>query len=286
MLAYLPSPDRSVWHLGPLPIRAYALFILIGIVVAMWLGERRYQARGGEPGVITDLAIWMVPFGVVGGRVYHVITTPEKYFGAGGHPLEALQIWHGGLGIWGAITLGGLGGLIGARRRGLSLGPIADALAPGIVLAQAIGRLGNWFNNELYGAATTLPWGLRVHEWDAATGQAVRDAAGNAVLLPGAYHPTFLYELLWNVGVCLVLLRVDRHRRPVAWQIFALYVALYTAGRFWIEMLRVDEAHHVLGLRLNVWTALVVFVGAVGAFVLVGRRASETASVVSEAADR
>jgi prolipoprotein diacylglyceryl transferase len=263
MLAAIPSPDQGVWHLGPIPIRAYAFWILAGIGVAIWLGERRWQARGGRPGLVIDTAAWMVPFGVIGGRVYHVLTSWSQYFGPGGDPVRALKIWEGGLGIWGAVALGGVGAWIGARRHGVALPPLADAIAPGIVLAQAMGRLGNWFNNELYGSPTTLPWGLQVHEWDDAAGRALVGADGVPLLRPGLYHPTFLYELLWDVGVCLVLLWIDRRWKPGHGRLFALYVALYTVGRTWIELLRIDPAPQVLGLRLNVWTSIVVFTGAV-----------------------
>ncbi len=278
--ASIPSPTQSVWHLGPVPIRAYALCILVGIVVAIWLGERRYQARGGRAGAITDLSVWMVPFGVIGGRVYHVITSPEAYFGSGGRPLHAFAVWEGGLGIWGAVTLGALGAWIGARRAGLLLPPIADSIAPGIVLAQAIGRLGNWFNNELYGSATTLPWGLQVHQFDQAAGRALTGADGAPLLQPGLYHPTFLYELLWNLGVCLVLLWADRRWRFGHGRLFALYVLLYTCGRFWIELLRTDEAHHVLGLRLNVWTSVVVGSAALVHLLVTARRRGDREIVV------
>ena len=149
LLAYLPSPDRGVWMLGPVPIRAYALCIIAGIVVAVLWGERRFVARGGEPGVVTDVAVYAVPFGLIGGRLYHVATDWQTYFGPEGNPIDALKIWHGGLGIWGAVALGAVGAWIGCRRRGVPLPFFADAVAPGIVTAQAIGRLGNWFNQEL-----------------------------------------------------------------------------------------------------------------------------------------
>ena len=259
--ASLPSPTQGVWQLGPLPIRAYALCILLGIVVAIWLGDRRWQARGGRPGTIGDVAAWAVPFGIVGGRLYHVMTSWQPYFGRGGHPIEALYIWQGGLGIWGAVTLGGVGAYIAARRAGVLMPPLADALAPGIVLAQAIGRFGNWFNNELYGGPTTLPWGLQIHQWDQATGQAVRGPDGKAVVL-GTFHPTFLYESLWDVGVAGVLIWADRRFRIGHGRVFALYVLLYTIGRFWIEALRVDPANRILGLRLNLWTSALVGLGA------------------------
>ncbi len=278
--AVLPSPTQGVWQLGPLPIRAYALAILAGIVVAIWLGDRRWRARGGQPGLVGDIAAWAVPFGIVGGRLYHVATSWQPYFGPGGRPVEALYVWQGGLGIWGAVALGTVGAWIGARRAGVLLPPLADALAPGVVIAQAIGRLGNWFNNELYGSATTLPWGLRIHEWDNATGQAVRGADGRPVVL-GTFHPTFLYEALWNLGVAAVLIWADRRFRIGHGRVFALYVLLYTVGRFWIEALRVDPANEVFGLRLNLWTSVIVGLGALVYLVLSARlRPGRETSVV------
>jgi prolipoprotein diacylglyceryl transferase len=257
--AYIPSPDRGVWHLGPLPIRAYALCIIAGIVVAVWLGDRRWIARGGRAGQIGDIAIWAVPFGIVGGRLYHVITDNGNYFGAGKDPVTALYIWQGGLGIWGAIALGGVGAYIGARREGVLFPPLADALAPGIALAQAIGRWGNYFNQELFGKPTTLPWGLKI------------DAAHRP---PGyeqyaTFHPTYLYESIWDVGVAVLVIWADRRFRLGHGRAFALYVAAYCAGRGWIEYLRIDpvEADDVFGLRLNVWTSIVLFLLSVGYFV-------------------
>ena len=201
-LAYLPSPDRGVWMLGPVPIRAYALCIIAGIVVAVLWGERRFVARGGEPGTVTDVAVFAVPFGLVGGRLYHVLTDWQTYFGPGGNPVDALRIWNGGLGIWGAVALGAVGAWIGCRRRGVPLPFFADAVAPCIVTAQAIGRLGNWFNQELYGGPTTLPWGLEIYRRvDPATGRP--DALNGVAVDPtpvAIVHPTFLYELLWNLA--------------------------------------------------------------------------------------
>jgi len=257
-LAYLPSPSQGVWHVGPVPIRAYALCIIAGIIVAIWVGERRFVARGGRSGTVADVAIWAVPFGIVGGRLYHVVTSWEPYFGRGGDPVRALYIWQGGLGIWGAVLLGGVGAWIGCRRRGISLPVFADALAPGIALAQAVGRWGNWFNQELYGRPTTLPWALEI------------DPAHRPSETPdlATYHPAFLYESLWNIGVAILVVLADRRFRLGHGRAFALYVAAYAVGRSWIEYLRVDEAHILLGLRLNDWTALVVFFGAVTYFVV------------------
>ena len=257
----LPSPTQGVWQLGPLPVRAYALCILLGIIAAIWLTDRRWRARGGRPGTVGDIAAWAVPFGIVGGRLYHVITSWQPYFGPGGHPVEALYIWQGGLGVWGAIALGGVGAWIGARRAGVLLPPFAEAAAPGIVLAQGIGRLGNWFNNELYGGPTTLPWGLKIYQWDSAAGHAVRGPDGRPLVL-GTFHPTFLYELLWDVGIAVALILLGRRFRFGHGRLFALYVLLYTIGRFWIEALRVDPANRILGLRLNLWTSVLVGLGA------------------------
>ena len=251
--ASIPSPDQGVWSLGPLPIRAYALLIVLGIVVAVWWGNRRYVARGGEPSVITDVAIWAVPFGIVGGRLYHVISDNQLYFGPDGAGwVAALRIWDGGLGIWGAVAFGALGAWIGARRAGVLLPPVGDAIAPGIVVAQAIGRWGNWFNQELFGAPTDVPWGLEI--------DVIHRPAGYEQF--ATFHPTFLYESLWLVGVALVLVWADRRFQMGHGRVFALYVLLYCSGRIWIEALRIDSANTVLGLRLNVWTALLVGIGA------------------------
>ncbi|MGH3321634.1 MAG: prolipoprotein diacylglyceryl transferase [Streptosporangiaceae bacterium] len=252
LLAFIPSPPVGTWHLGPIPIRAYALCIILGVVVAVWVSERRWIARGGSPGVIADIATWAVPFGLVGARLYHVITDYELYFGPGRNPLGVFYIWNGGLGIWGAVALGAVGAWIACRRRGISVLAFADAAAPGVVLAQAIGRWGNWFNQELFGRSTTLPWGLWI------------DPANRPVATPdvATYHPTFLYESLWDVGVAVFVIWADRRFRLGHGRAAAIYAAAYTAGRGWVEALRVDFAHHFLGLRLNDWTSILVFCGA------------------------
>ena len=271
MIASIPSPEQSIWFIGPFPIRAYAMFILAGIVVAVWITQRRLANRGGEPGQALDVAVWAVPFGVVGGRIYHVISSPQAYFGQGGDPVSALYIWQGGLGIWGAVALGTLGAWIGCRRHGVSFLDYADSAAPGVVLAQAIGRLGNYFNNELYGASTDLPWGLEIHCWDQSAGRAITCEGGTTNIL-GTFQPTFLYESLWCLLVALALVLADRAFSLAKGQVFALYGMLYTVGRGGIEMLRTDEANYVFGLRLNVWTSLIVFVGATFAFWRLGKR--------------
>ena len=263
---YFPSPPQGVWHLGPLPIRAYALCIIVGILAALFIGDRRWAARGGERGVIYDIALWAVPFGLVGGRLYHLATDWKTYWGPGGAGFgAALRIWDGGLGIWGAVALGGVGAWIGCRRHGIPLPAFGDALAPGLVLAQAIGRLGNYFNQELYGRETTVPWGLEIfyrrdssgyidpHSLDGvSTGQ-----------VAAVVQPTFLYELIWNVLVFVALIYIDRRFRLGHGRLFAVYVAAYCIGRFCVELLRDDTATHIAGIRINSFTSTFVFIGAV-----------------------
>ena len=253
VLAFIPSPAQGVWNLGPIPVRAYALLIVVGIVIAVWFGGKRYVARGGRPGTITDIAIWAVPFGIVGGRLYHVISDNQLYFGPDGKGLAAaFRIWDGGLGIWGAVALGALGAWIGARRAGVALPPVADAIAPAIALAQAIGRLGNYFNQELFGKPTTVPWALEIDP--------IHRPAGYEQF--ATFQPTFLYESLWLLGMVVVLLWADKRFRMGHGRVFALYVLLYCIGRFWIEGLRIDDANVLFGLRLNEWTSILVGLGA------------------------
>ena len=268
LLAYLPSPSTGVWHLGPFPLRAYALCIILGVVAAVVIGERRWVARGGTRGVVADVATIAVPFGIVGARVYHVITSPAPYLD---DPVRALFVWQGGLGIPGGIAGGFLAAYVLCRRRGVSRTAFADAVAPGVVVAQAIGRLGNWFNQELFGRPTTLPWGLEIDPDNA-----------DAVVGAMAYHPTFLYELLWNLGVAALLIWADRRWRLGGGRVFALYVAAYATGRIWIEALRIDEANSLLGVRLNVVVMTVLLVGAVA--YLVVRRGVGRESIVEFAA--
>ena len=213
VIAYFPSPPQGVWHLGPIPLRAYALFIILGIIAALLIGDRRWEARGGERGVIYDIALWAVPFGLIGGRLYHLATDWRTYFGEGGAgPIAALRIWDGGLGIWGAVALGGVGAWIACRRRGIPLPAFGDAIAPGIVLAQAIGRIGNYFNQELFGRETTMPWGLEIfYRRDPAGFVDVHSLDGVSTgQLAMVVQPTFLYELLWNLLVFAILIFLDR----------------------------------------------------------------------------
>jgi prolipoprotein diacylglyceryl transferase len=260
--ASIPSPDQSVWHLGPIPIRAYALCILIGIFVAMWVGDRRWVARGGRFGLVYDVSIWAVPFGIIGGRIYHVITDWPLYFGPGGSGVAgAIAIWQGGLGIWGAVALGAFGAWIGCRRAGVPLPPFADSVAIGIALAQAIGRLGNWFNQELFGRPTDLPWGLEIDPQNRPAGYEQY----------ATFHPTFLYEALWLVLVAIVVAWADRRWLLGHGRAFALYVAAYCVGRLGVELLRIDPVQQIEGIRLNVFTSIAVFVGAVAYFLISAR---------------
>ncbi|WP_149181572.1 prolipoprotein diacylglyceryl transferase [Streptomyces sp. TRM49041] len=269
-LAYIPSPSTGVINLGPIPLRGYAFCIIIGVFVAVWYGNRRWIARGGTAGTVADIAVWAVPFGLLGGRLYHVVTDYQLYFSEGRNWVDAFKIWEGGLGIWGAVALGAVGAWIGCRRRGIPLPAYADAIAPGIAFAQAIGRWGNWFNQELYGRPTDLPWALEISEG------VNREA--------GLYHPTFLYESLWCVGVAFLVIWADRRFTLGHGRAFALYVAAYCAGRGWIEYMRVDDAHHILGLRLNVWTAMAVFLLAVTYIVLSARMRPGREEIVERAA--
>lgn len=236
-LAYLPSPSQRVWHVGPVPIRSYALCILAGVFTAVWLTGRRWEVRGGRREDIADISIWAVPFGVLGGRLYHVITDPELYFAADKQPIRALYIWDGGLGIPGAVALGAVGAWLGCRRRGIGLADFADAVAPGLALH---------------------------------IDPANRPADSPDVAL---YHPTFLYESLWDLGVMALLLWLDRrhHARLRRGRLFACYVLVYASGRAWIEALRIDHANHFLGLRLNDYVSLILFAGAL-AYLVVTRR--------------
>lgn len=276
LLAYLPSPPQGVWELGPFPLRAYAVCIILGIVVAIWWGEKRWRARGGEAGAILDVAVFAVPFGLIGGRLYHVATDWQKYFGADGNPMDALKIYQGGLGIWGAVFLGAIGAWIACRIYKIPLPALGDAIAPPILLAQAIGRLGNYFNQELYGRETEVPWGLEIY---------LRfDDAGRLDMMNGVssgevqsvVHPTFLYELVWNVAVVVALVYIDRRFRIGHGRLFALYVAGYCFGRFFVELMRDDEATQIAGIRINSFTSALVFLAAI-AYFLFATKGRETA---------
>jgi prolipoprotein diacylglyceryl transferase len=275
---YLPSPTVGALHLGPLAIRGYAVCILLGIVVAVWLTQRRLEVRGGKPGQTLDIATWSVPFGILGGRLYHVITSPDAYFGENGRLIDAVKIWEGGLGIWGAVALGALGAWIGCRKYDVRFLDFADAAAPGVLIAQALGRWGNWFNNEIYGRPSDAPWAVQIHQWDLSAGRAVTDASGDPIVL-GTFQPTFLYESIFCLMLAILLLLLDRQRAFKPGQLFALYIAGYPVFRIVIETMRTDEAKIIFGQRLNVWTSLAVFLLGVGLYAWLGRRPERPGSV-------
>lgn len=257
----IPSPSTGVIYLGPLPLRAYSLFIIIGIFLAIWLGNKRWIARGGKVGQVSDVALFAVPFGIIGGRIYHVATDFEKYFGEGRNPIDALKIWNGGLGIWGAIFFGGIGAWIGCRIYKINLPPFADAIAPGIIFAQAIGRIGNYFNQELFGKPTEVFWGLEISEKNRPQG----------FEMFSTFHPTFLYELIWSVLIGFALIYIDKVYKLGHGRVFALYVSLYSLGRLIVETFRIDESRILFGLRFNIWTSLVVIVGGIVYFIISNR---------------
>ena len=266
LLASIPSPDRAELDIGPLSIHAYGLMLLLGIAACVWLTAARWRRAGGDADLVFQVAVWGVAAGIVGARVYHVATSwdevPDEWWGV-------FAVWEGGLGVWGGIALGTIVGVLVVRRAGESARRFLDAAAPGLLLAQAIGRWGNWWNQELFGKPTERPWALEIDP----------EHRPDDYLDDETFHPTFLYEFLWNLlGVGLLLL-VERRFRIKPPALFALYVAFYTFGRFFIELLRVDPAHELAGLRLNAWVSIVLFVASSAFFVwwqfLRGRRRRE-----------
>ena len=261
LLASIPSPDSGAVDLGPLTIHMYGLTLLAAIGVCIWITGTRWINRGGDWDLIFRCAVWGVGAGIVGARLYHLATSwgevPDQWWGA-------FAIWKGGLGVWGGIAAGCLVGGFIAKRAGADVWLLADCLAPGLLVAQAIGRIGNWWNQELFGKPTGLPWGLEIDP-------------GNALLAgyPDAttFHPAFLYELLWNLfAAALLVYVVERRFHPRPPGLFALYIALYSFGRFWIEFIRVDPANHIFGVRVNTWVSGLVCIAGVVWFVLSQRR--------------
>lgn len=279
VLASIPSPSVSYLQLGPFRVHFYALCILAGMAVCLWLGSRRWKAAGGTPERVFDVAMWAIPAGIVGARAYHVlITDPGSYFGPNvADPWAFLKIWEGGIGIMGAVSVGALGAWYGCRRYGINFPAFADAVAPGILLAQAFGRWGNWFNQELFGKPTTLPWGLEI---SASSGNFPSQYPAGTL-----FHPTFLYESLWNLLGVALLLWLGRKGVLKLGQTLWLYVFYYGVGRLFIEMfLRIDTSEMLWGVRIHVWTALLlVLLGAAG-FVVAGRRAAAKAAAGIEPA--
>jgi prolipoprotein diacylglyceryl transferase len=264
IITSIPSPDVSYIEIGPLRIYFYALFILTGILLAMLLTESRLKSRGVEAGVALDVSFWAIPFGILGARFFHVITHPNDYFFEGADLLAPFRIWEGGLAIYGALIFGALGAYIGSRRSGIKFTSYLDAVAPGILLAQALGRWGNYFNNELFGQPTNLPWGLEIPS---------SNPAYPAGLPEGVlFHPTFLYESIWSlVGVAL-LLAADR-RFNLRWgRMMGLYLIYYSVGRIWVEAIRIDPSEIILGLRINIWSAIAGIAVGLAVMIIQSRR--------------
>jgi phosphatidylglycerol---prolipoprotein diacylglyceryl transferase len=252
LLAFIPSPESGAIRIGSLQLRAYGLMIALGVIAAVWLTGRRIVERGiGKAEDASAIALWAVPAGIIGARIYHVITDPQLFQGQW---YKVFYVWEGGLGIWGGIGLGVAVGLWVGHRRGLPMLPLLDAAAPALALAQAIGRWGNYWNQELFGRPTTLPWGLEIDIQNRPDGYTQY----------ATFHPTFLYESLWNLALCGVLLLIDRRHRLRPGRLFVVYVAGYTFARFFIERVRIDTANKILGLRVNEWVSAIIFLAAAG----------------------
>jgi prolipoprotein diacylglyceryl transferase len=271
--AFLPSPSRAVWHLGPVPVRAYAICIVLGVLIALLVADRRYRRIGGQAGLILDVATLAVPFGLIGARAYSVITNYQLYVGHRHDWTDILRIWDGGIGIPGAVAAGALGAWIACRRAGVAFAPVAGAAAPGLAFGQAVGRWGNWFDQQLYGRPTTLPWGVEI-----APEQRVRGYENFAT-----FQPAFLYESIWDVFVGLLVIYAVRRFLLTGDRAFALYAGAYAIGGFLIQSLRIDPSHHVLGLRVNQLVLAVVFAAAV-AYLYLTRRKRGPDNIVAVAA--
>lgn len=277
-LAYIPSPTISQFSIGPVTIHIYALCILMGIVLAVWITTTRWKKLGGNFDQVLDITLVSVPAGIIGARLYHIITTPERFFGPDGDWAEMFRIWNGGLGIWGGVLFGALAAWAWCRHKHYPMALLADAIAPSLLVAQAVGRLGNWFNQELYGAPTTLPWGLKLNMEGTAIGHSEQCYDGATCPSGTLFHPTFLYEMIWNlIGAAIIVYIGSKAMKKLkAGSLFAVYIMWYTLGRTWIESLRIDYAHEFLGVRINVWVSMAVFVLGAVSFIVVQQMGKET----------
>ena len=264
ILTSIPSPDISFIELGPLRIHFYALFILTGIILALLLTEARLRSRGAESGIALDISLWAIPFGILGGRFFHVITHPNDYFFAGADLLAVFRIWEGGLAIYGALIFGSLGAYIGARQAGIRFLSYLDAVAPGVLLAQAVGRWGNYFNNELFGLPTDLPWGLEISSSNPAYPAGLPDGV--------LFHPTFLYESIWSLAGVALLLAVDKKFNLRWGKMIGLYLVYYSIGRIWVEAIRIDPSEILPGLRINIWSAIAGILVGLAILIIQSRR--------------
>ncbi|MBV9380413.1 MAG: prolipoprotein diacylglyceryl transferase [Streptosporangiaceae bacterium] len=274
---HIPSPPANDFHIGPLAVHYYALGYLIGITFAVLITRRRWRAMGGDPDVVNDVALWCVPAGIIGGRIYFDITTPmdipHVWYGV-------FAVWTGGLGIWGGVALATIVGAWRLRRHGITVGPFANAVAPALLVAQAIGRIGNYFNKELFGRPTSLPWGLEIpYQYRLSGGIPAQD------LHYGTFQPTFLYELIWDLALAAFLVWLGHHRKIRPWGLFALYVAGYSAFRIFEESVRIDSSQYILGLRLNMYIAIIGTVGGLAWFALAQRRPDRPVTIAVPAAD-
>ncbi|MET0933971.1 MAG: prolipoprotein diacylglyceryl transferase [Mycetocola sp.] len=258
----IPSPDVSSIQLGNFTIHFYAICILVGIVAAAFLTNARLTKRGAEPGIVLDIILWAVPLGIIGARIFHVLTHPNDYFYPGADLMRTVYIWEGGIAIFGALIGGAIGAWIGCRMTGIRFWTFADAVAPALLLAQAFGRFGNWFNQELFGTPTTLPWGLEIDESNAAWPLGL--PAGTL------FHPTFLYEVIWNLAGVAVILLLERMFKLQWGRVLGVYLIWYGAGRIVWESIRIDPSEVFLGLRVNVWAALLAVV--IGVVILIVQR--------------
>lgn len=277
-LAYIPSPTISQFSIGLVTIHIYALCILMGIVLAVWITTTRWKKLGGNFDQVLDITLVSVPAGIIGARLYHIITTPERFFGPDGDWVEMFRIWNGGLGIWGGVLFGALAAWAWCRHKHYPMALLADAIAPGLLVAQAVGRLGNWFNQELYGAPTTLPWGLKLNMEGTAIGHSEQCYDGATCPSGTLFHPTFLYEMIWNlIGAAIIVYIGSKAMKKLkAGSLFAVYIMWYTLGRTWIESLRIDYAHEFLGVRINVWVSMAVFVLGAVSFIVVQQMGKDT----------
>lgn len=277
-LAYIPSPTISQFSIGPVTIHIYALCILMGIVLAVWITTTRWKKLGGNFDQVLDITLVSVPAGIIGARLYHIITTPERFFGPDGDWAEMFRIWNGGLGIWGGVLFGALAAWAWCRHKHYPMALLADAIAPGLLVAQAVGRLGNWFNQELYGAPTTLPWGLKLNMEGTAIGHSEQCYDGATCPSGTLFHPTFLCEMIWNlIGAAIIAYIGSKAMKKLkAGSLFAVYIMWYTLGRTWIESLRIDYAHEFLGVRINVWVSMAVFVLGAVSFIVVQQMGKDT----------
>ena len=272
-LAYIPSPGFSKFQIGPVTIRMYAVCILIGVCCAVWILTRRWKRAGGTFDQVLDLTLVTVPCGLVGARLYHCLSTPAMYFPPTGNPTSILKVWEGGMAIFGGIIGGALAAFLWCRHKRYPFALLLDCLAPGLLVAQAIGRLGNWFNQELYGKPTTLPWGLKLNEKSDAIGHSEICYQGTACPSGTLFHPTFLYEMIWNLigAVLIVWIGNIYAKRLRAGQLVALYMVWYGCGRSWIEEIRINYSTVILGLRTNTWTAILVALCGVALFLVLKR---------------